>query len=197
MDLAGGCDKSVKRSRLSRRMARIINPLIQSRPLVPLHLGRWSFEEGGGSSFAFKMLGKDKAEGQRSLQFTPHSSCPIKRHMDSGAGTWHAQENAGQILQPRRVSFSRTWSSVCSFQGFWCPNCESATPTVSGLSRHGRPAAMNRPQPRRSRRGCPGSVSIYNPRHDVSLSGSNCPRLVATVSSTTSSQPGSSLLVES
>lgn len=47
MDLAGGCDKSVKRSRLSRRMARIINPLIQSRPLVPLHLGRWSFEEGG------------------------------------------------------------------------------------------------------------------------------------------------------
>lgn len=46
------------------------------------------------------------------------------------------------------------------------------------------------PQPRLERRGCPGRVSIYNPRH-VSLSGPSCPRLLATVNSRTSSQRAS------
>lgn len=139
-----GCDQSVKRSRLSRRVARVINPLIRGRPLVPLHLKRRRLKRGH-HRLASRCLARDEAEGRRSLQLTPHSNYPINRHMDSGAGAWHAEQNAGQILQPRSVSFSRTWSSVCLFQGSWCANCESATPTVSRLSRHGRSATMNRP----------------------------------------------------
>jgi len=184
IDSAGGYEKSVKWIRISRRVAGKLNPLIQDSPLVLLHLKNRSFEEGE----IFKMLGKDRRRG-RIAPIHPALPCPIKNSIGplaSGAGTWHAQETRGTFLSLAGFPVPEFGAQFVPFRGHGAPT-ESATPTVSRLSRHRRSAAMNRPQSRRSRRVCPGSVSISIPCH-VSPPGSNCPRLLAIVKSTTSLQ---------
>lgn len=135
-----GCDQSVKRSRLSRRVARVINPSYEAALLCP-SISKTSFEEGA-SSFGFKMLGKGRGGGATIASINPALQLPNQNHMDSGAGAWHADQTRGKFFSLAGFPFP---GSVCFFQGSWCANCESATPTVSRLSRHGRSATMNRP----------------------------------------------------
>lgn len=114
-----GCDQSVKRSRLSRRVARVINPSYEAALLAPPSQRRRL--KRGHHRLASRCLAREEAEGRRSLQLTPHSNYPIKTTWIQGPGLGMLTKTRGKFFSLAGFPFPGLGARFVSFRGPGAP----------------------------------------------------------------------------